>query len=222
MAKGERVRVLVVDGRPIVREGTCSLLRGYGDIEVVGEADDGTGAVECVKVLKPDVVLMGASIQGFGDREVTRLLKEQYPDVRVLVLAEGTSGESLFRALSLGASGYVMNGSTSAELVTAVRAIHSRGVYLDSSIARRLIDGFRGGREVEGKGAYYGLTEEEREVLKQIAEGRSNQDVARILGLSPGEVQATRSRIMEKLGLHGRAEMVKYALRAGLLDEERL
>ena len=222
MDKSETIKVLVADDHAIVREGVCLVLRGYDDIEVIGEASDGSQAVEQVDKLKPDLVLMDITMPVMGGLEAIQLIKQKHPEVHVLALTVHESPEYLRRVLSLGAAGYLLKGTTSSELVSAVRAVHDQGMYLDPKVTRKLVDEFvhKEGSS-EGKGTHVDLSKREREVLRYIAEGQTNQEIGRILFLSPNTVQTYRSRIMEKLGLHGRAELIKYALRAGFLDKEQ-
>lgn len=217
----DKIKVLIADDHAIVREGICLVLRGYGDIEVIGEASDGAQAVEQVEKLRPNVVLMDISMPVMGGLDAIQIIKQKFPDVHILALTVHESPEYLRRVLSLGAAGYLLKGTTSGELVAAVRAVNARGMYLDPKVTRKLVDEFvpKEGQN-EGKGAYGDLSKREREVLKYIAEGQTNQEIGRVLYLSPNTVQTYRSRIMEKLGLHGRAELIRYALRAGFLDEE--
>ncbi|MBI2854541.1 MAG: response regulator transcription factor [Chloroflexi bacterium] len=216
-----RIRVLVVDDHAMVREGICLLLRGFEDIEVIGEAADGAQAIDQVERLKPDIVLMDITMPAMSGLEATQTIKERHPDIQVLALTVHESSEYLRRALSLGASGYMLKGATSAELVSAIRAVHGQGIYLDPKVAKKLVhEVVQKEGSTDGKASYGDLSKREKEVLKYIAEGLTNQEIGRILYLSPNTVQTYRSRIMEKLGLHGRAELIKYALRAGLLDSE--
>lgn len=221
MSQLKKMRVLVADDHAMVREGICLLLRGQEDIEVVGEASDGAQIVEQAGKLKPDVVLMDISMPVMTGLEATEAIKEKYPDIRVLVLTVHESSEYLRRALTLGAAGYVLKGASSSELVAALRAVHAQGIYLDPKVTRKLVDEVVQ-RETSGNGKSSAneLSRREREVLKFIAQGMTNQEIGRILYLSPNTVQTYRSRIMEKLGLHGRAELIKYALKVGLLDKE--
>lgn len=221
MTNNEKIRVLVADDHAIVREGICLVLKGYEDMEVIGEASDGAQAVELVKSLKPDVVLMDISMPVMGGLDAIQAIKQDNAEVQILALTVHENPEYLRRVLALGAAGYILKGSTSSELVSAIRAVKSHGMYLDPKVTRKLVDEFvpKEGA-AEAKGAYGDLSKREREVLKYIAEGQTNQEIGRVLFLSPNTVQTYRSRIMEKLGLHGRAELIKYALRAGFLDKD--
>ncbi len=215
-----KIRVLVADDHTIVREGVSLLLQGEPDIEVVGEAMNGREAVEKCLQLRPDVVLMDIAMPELNGLEATKHLKSARPEIRVLVLTVHESDEYFFQALQAGASGYVLKGATSGELVAAVRAVSSGGIFLHPAVAEKLVHDYL--QRVSSNGSvrtrYDGLTPREKEVLILIAEGATNQGIADKLVLSPSTVQTHRANIMEKLQLHNRAELIKYAIRQGLIQ----
>jgi len=214
-----KIRVLLADDHAIVREGVRIILESQPDMEVVGEATDGREAVAKANQLKPDIVLLDISMPGMSGLEACRLIKEESPQVQVLALTIHESYEYFFRIIHCGASGYVVKGATSQELLAAIRAVYQGGVYLYPSVAKALVEDYlrRVGTGEESL-SYDGLTLREREVLKLVAEGRSNQEIADLLYLSPHTVQAHRAHIMEKLNLHSRLDLIKYALRKGFID----
>ena len=214
-----KIRVLVVDDHAIVRQGICALLGVEPDVEVIGEAEDGPAAITKAAELRPDIVLMDIGMPTLNGLEATREIKAHNPDIQVLALTVHDSSEYFFRILEAGASGYVLKGSTSNELVSAMRAVYRGGVFLDPLVAKKVVaDYLKQAKSGEDKGRYDGLSEREREVLTLIGDGRTNQEIAQILTLSPNTVQTHRSRIMEKLNLHNRAQLMKYAMRKGLVD----
>lgn len=214
-----KIRVLVVDDHAIVRQGICALLGAEPDVEVIGEADDGPAAITKAAELRPDIVLMDIAMPTLNGLEATREIKAHNPDIQVLALTVHDSSEYFFRILEAGASGYVLKGSTSNELVSALRAVYRGGVFLDPLVAKKVVaDYLQQFKSGEDKGRYDGLSEREREVLTLIGEGLTNQEIAQRLTLSPNTVQTHRSRIMEKLNLHNRAQLMKYAMRKGLID----
>ncbi|MBI2859608.1 MAG: response regulator transcription factor [Chloroflexi bacterium] len=220
MTIAERIRVLVADDHALVREGICLLLGGFEDMQVIGECEDGAQAVDKTETLKPDVVLMDISMPVMGGIDAIQAIKQKDPNIQIIALTVHESLEYLRKVLSLGAAGYLLKGTNSFELAAAVRAVHSHGMYLDPKVTRKLIDEFVPREEsAESRGAYGELSRREREVLKYVAEGQTNQEIGRALYLSPNTVQTYRSRIMEKLGLHNRSDLIRYALRAGVLEK---
>ena len=215
----DKIKVLVVDDHGIVREGISSLLKGEPDIEVIGEAADGLQAIEHVRRLRPDLVLMDISMPGTGGLAATEQIVKQFPGIHVLALTVHEGEEYFFRMLAMGASGYVLKGASSSEMVSAIRAVHSGGTYLHPSVAGKLVDGYlrrpRRGKERDGHAT---LTPRETEVLLLIGEGKTNQEIAKNLCLSPNTVQTHRTRIMDKLGLHSRPQLIKYAITKGIIS----
>ena len=217
----DKIRVLIVDDHAIVREGLRNLLEAQEDIEVVGEAVDGSEAISKTESMKPDVVLMDITMPGIGGLEATRQIKELHPEVKILVLTMHESDEYFFKMLSAGASGYFVKGGSSAELVSALRAVWRGDVFLYPTMAKRLLNDYLKRAETgDEKESLDGLTPREREILKLIAEGRTNQEVADLLVLSPTTVHTHRAHIMAKLGLRNHTELIKYALRQGLITLE--
>ena len=213
-----KVRVLIADDHPIVRDGLRMLLEAQSDMEVVAEAVNGEEAVARTAELQPDVVLMDVTMPVLNGIEATKIIKEKYPEVKVLALTVHDSQDYFFHIIQAGASGYVLKGDTSIELITALRAVYRGGVFLSPLVARKLLEEYLR-RVVSGEEAssYNGLTEREREILTYIAQGHTNQEIADRLLISPYTVQTHRAHIMEKLNLHNRAELIRYALKRGLI-----
>src|SRR3972149_1700208 len=214
-----RIRVLIADDHPLLRDGVRRILQDEEDIEVVGEASDGEETVARALELSPDVVLMDISMPGIGGLEATRQVRARNPSVQVLGLTVHENSAYFFSMLEAGAAGYLLKkDATSAELLEAVRAVHREGVYLHPTVARWLIRDrmSRGGGERESP--LPSLTPRETEVLKLLAEGCSTREIAHQLHLSPTTVQTHRTNIMQKLNLHSRVELVKYALSRGLIS----
>ena len=215
----DKLRILVVDDHTVVREGIRLLLEAQPDIEVVGEAREGQEALELVERLRPDLVLMDISMPGMNGLEATHQIRSTYPDVKILILTMQEGDEYFFRVLSAGASGYVLKGASSSELLMAIRAVSEGGVFLYPSMTKKLLTEYlQPGREEAG--SYDGLTGREKEVLRLIAESKSNQEIADELCLSVNTVQTHRAHIMEKLNLHTRTDLIKYAIRKGLIKVE--
>ncbi len=214
-----KIRVLVVDDHTIVREGVHILLEAQSDIEVVGEAADGQEALVRARELQPEIALVDIAMPGLNGLELTRALKRDWPQIHVIILTMYESDEYFFQVLDAGASGYVLKKAASADLVAAIRAVHAGDVFLYPSVARRLVSDYLARvKSGEEQNSYDGLTPREREVLKLIAEGHTNQAIAEKLVISPSTVQTHRTRIMQRLSLHNRVELIQYAVRKGLLD----
>jgi two-component system, NarL family, response regulator DegU len=216
----EQIKVLLVDDHAILREGVHALLAREPDITVVGEAADGQEAVEQVPRLRPDVVIMDIVMPRMNGLEATRLIKERHADVRVLILSMYDDHEYVVQIIQAGASGYVLKRVVTEDLVRAIHEVYAGESFLYPPIAATLIgdylrvtQGERGAASVRGEA----LTAREREVLRLIADGSSNQDIAEQLGLSRKTVDSHRANAMRKLDLHDVTEVVKYAIRTGLI-----
>ena len=212
------LRILITDDHAIVREGLKAVLGGHADIEVIGEAANGEEAVNKTVELKPDIVLMDITMPGMNGLEATRRIKKQNPEARILVLTMHEEDDYFYRILEAGASGYFIKGGSFTELVTAVRAVGNGDVFIYPTMAKKLLsnylEGVKSGQEIEG---YKKLTEREKEILKLVAEGRTNQEIAELLFISPTTVQTHRSHMMAKLSLHNRSDLIRYAIRHGFV-----
>jgi two-component system, NarL family, response regulator NreC len=214
----EQIRVLLVDDHAILREGVHALLAREPDILVVGEAADGQEALEQVPRLKPDVVIMDIVMPRMNGLEATRLISERYPDSRVLILSMYDDHEYVVQIIQAGASGYVLKRVVTEDLVRAIHEVYAGESFLYPPIAATLIgDYLRVTKGSRGDGPKEPLTAREREVLKLIADGLTNQAIAEQLGLSRKTVDSHRANAMRKLDLHDVTEVVKYALRTGMI-----
>jgi DNA-binding NarL/FixJ family response regulator len=212
-----RIRVLVADDHALLREGIRALLKQSDEVEVVGEASDGQQAVEECRRLEPDVVLMDVAMPGLGGLEATLLILKEQPAVKVLVLTQYDDREYVARFLKAGAAGYVLKKAAGSELVSAIRAASRGGLVLDPSIARELVESGRPMTDAAGD-PYERLTDREKQVLKLVAEGHSSKDVAQLLGISVKTAMSHRERVMEKLDLHNRSDLVRFAVRRGVIQ----
>jgi two-component system response regulator NreC len=214
-----KIRILIVDDHTIVREGVRILLEAQPDMQVAGEAADGQAAIALVRELQPAIVLIDIAMPVLNGLEATRAIKREFPQIQVIGLTMYESDEYFFQLLNAGASGYVLKKAASGDLLAAIRAVHAGDVFLYPSVARRLVSDYMTRvKSGEEKTSYDGLTAREREVLKLIAEGHTNQAIADKLIISPSTVQTHRTRIMQRLNLQTRAELIQYARRKGLLD----
>lgn len=215
-----RIRVLIADDHAIVRDGVKALLDDAGDVEVVGEAADGAAAIEACRRLRPDLVLMDIAMPGLGGLEATLQIRKEMPDIKVLVLTQYEDREYVRRFLKLGVSGYVLKKAAGAELVAAVRAASKGGLVLDPEIAREAIRESEEPAAAPAAGSYESLTDREKQVLKLVAEGRSNKEVAELLDISVKTAMSHREHVMEKLSLHSRTDLIRFALRMGVIRVE--
>jgi two-component system, NarL family, response regulator NreC len=213
-----KIRILLADDHVIVREGVRMILNAQPDMEVIGEASNGVEVLSLAHMLKPDLALMDIGMPGMNGLEATRALKAAQPLIQVLILTMLEDEDYFFRILAAGASGYVLKGAGSDELLSAIRAVAQGGVYLFPTMAKKLVGDYLKGQA--SSAAADPLTPREREVLKLIAAGKMNREIAELLVISLNTVQTHRLHLMEKLNLHNRSELIKYAIRRGLLDAE--
>lgn len=218
----EKISVLLADDHGVVRAGLRALLDAQPDITVVGEAEDGPSAIQQVQKLLPMIVVSDLSMPGGGLEAIHEITKLQL-GTRVLVLTVHAEERYLLPVLEAGGSGYVRKSSAHTDLLDAVRKVASGEVFLDPGATKTLLRGYLG-RVHAGDELDLGevLSEREREVVKLTAEGHTAQQAAEFLSLSPKTVETYRHRAMQKLGLVNRAELVRYALRAGLLSDDAM
>lgn len=216
---GEKIKVMLVDDHAIVREGLRAILALSPDIEVVGEAGDGREALDRAKAAAPDIVIMDISMPGMDGLEATKRLTKDFPEAKVLVLSQHDNDRYVLPILQAGASGYVLKRSIGAELVAAVRAVHTGECYLPPRIAQTVLQYFRK-RPEEGQAEeeISLLTEREREVLKLVVEGNTSQAIADMLFVSKRTVMCHRANIAAKLNIHNRTELIRYAIRTGIIE----
>jgi two-component system response regulator NreC len=211
------IRILLADDHVTVRHGLKLLIDGQPDMKVIFEASDGKSAVEKALELEPDVVVMDISMPGMNGLLATRTLKERQPDAAIITLTRHGDDAYLQELLRAGVSGYVLKQSAPAELLQAIRAAAAGGQYLDSTLTARVTAGFlaKDGKRVGKSGAT--ISQREADVLRLIASGYSNKEIAGRLALSVKTVEAHKANAMRKLGLNGRIDIVKYALLQGWL-----
>jgi two-component system response regulator NreC len=212
------IRMLLADDHTLFREGLRALFASEGDIEVVGEARDGEEAVRKASELHPDVVVMDILMPVLDGIEATRRIRAALPDVKVLVLSMYDDEEHVQRLLAAGASGCMLKRATSDELVRSLREVVAGGMALDPAVAAKVVKDYVRRVQREQETPPGELTPREMEVLRLVAEGYSNQAIAERLGLSRKTVDVHRTNLMRKLDLHNVAEIVKYALRRGLIS----
>ncbi len=211
-------RLLLVDDHAVVRSGLRMLLSAESDVEIVGEASTAAQAMEKAGEVKPDVILMDIGLPDLSGIDATREIKKRYPAVSIVALTIHEDEEYFFKMLEAGASGYVPKRAAPEELLTAIRAAAVGEVYLYPSLAKLLVNDFLNQEHPpEEKASFDGLTEREHEVLTYLAEGANNEHIAAALVISPKTVERHRENIMRKLNMHSRAELVRYAIRKGII-----
>jgi DNA-binding NarL/FixJ family response regulator len=214
-------KVLLVDDHPLFREGIRALLAVESDIEVVGEAADGKQAIELAQKLSPDIIVMDLVMPGMNGMQAAQQLHDKYPDIKVLILSMYDDDEYVCQILKAGASGYVLKRAASDDLLRAIREVEKGGSALHPSVAAKLIkDYVRRAKSTEQRDSGSVLTARESEVLRLVAEGHTNKQVADMLGLGRKTVDTHRTNIMRKLDLHDVTALVKYALKRGLIKLE--
>ena len=214
------IKVLLVDDHAIIREGLRSLLEKQPDLEVVADADDGRRAIELVRELSPDVVIMDVTMPRLGGIEATRQITGEFPAVKVIALSIHSRRRFVADMLSAGASGYILKECLFDELVQAIRAVSEGGRYLSPRITDVVVDDYVKRLSSGDESPLRSLTGREREVLQLVAEGKSTKEISMELHVSTKTIEANRRQIMEKLDIQSVAELTKYAIREGLTSLE--
>jgi len=212
----EKIRVLVVDDHPVVREGTRSLLSSYKDIEVVGESENGFGALECIKELHPDVVLLDLKLPGVNGIAIARRIRQEYPDVKVLILTIYDDEEHLYEALKAGVHGYLLKSASHKDLASSIRAVHRGQRLLSPSLVSKVLEEFErlAQKQVCNE---TGFEEEEIQLLRLIAQGATTKELAQSFHWSEATVKRRVKGVLTKLGASNRAHAVAKAIKEGLI-----
>jgi DNA-binding NarL/FixJ family response regulator len=217
MAMTKPIRVLLVDDHAIVREGISSLLARRKDMEIVGQAVDGRQGVDAVARLNPDVVLMDITMPVMNGLDATREIHHRFPATRILVLTQHDNKEYIMPLLQAGAVGYISKRARANELVEAIRAVHANGAYLPPDITHQVVSAIASGAAAE-RVEHPFLTEREIQIVRLVAEGMSSREIAERLTISVKTVDTHRANIMEKLEARNSAELIKAAIRKGILS----
>lgn len=212
-----KIKLLLADDHAVVRSGLRMLLEAQTDMEIVGEAENGREAVDLAQELHPDIILMDILMPELNGIEATRLVKEVVPDTAVLALTMYEDDQYFFEMLKAGASGYIPKRAAPDDLVTAIRTVYQGEVFLYPSLAARLVQGYVKQDMPSSTSPQDTLTDREREVLILIADGLTNAEIAGRLGISVKTVDRHRENLMHKLNLHSRVDLVKYAIKHGLI-----
>lgn len=212
----EESRIVIAEDHTILREGLRALLSSEAELRVVGEAKDGREAIQCAEQLEPDLILMDLSMPKMNGVEAIREIKNRIPETRVLALTVHKAEEFVLEVLQAGADGYVLKDASSEELVMAIRSVLGGQRYLSPAVSQMVIDGYLAGRKT-CESPWDTLTKREREILKLIAEGHKNKEIADYLCISVKTVEKHRANLMKKLDLHSAAALTAYAMERGLV-----
>jgi DNA-binding NarL/FixJ family response regulator len=214
-----KLRILLAEDYEMIRDGLKLLVNSQPDMETVGEADNGRVALQLAQELLPDVVVMDITMPELNGLQTTKKLKRQCPQVKVLALTRHTDSAYLQQLMQAGASGYLLKQSTAAELLRAIRAVAAGQNYLDPALSEQVLGIFLGRHGARGASAETKLTDREAEILRLVAVGYINKEVAARLSLSVKTVEAHKARGMEKLGMKSRVDLVRYAMLQGWLQD---
>jgi len=214
----KKIKVLIVDDHHLVRDGIRALLALIANIEVVGEAANGKDSLDRVRELAPDVVLMDLAMPIMGGLEATRRIRREFPATKVLALTQYDDSEYVIPVIEAGASGFVTKMSAFSDLATAIEAVHSGQSFLSPSAASILVEDYQQkvGKEWD-KDPYEQLTDREREVLKLVVDGYSTRDIAEMLVVSPKTVDGYKTNLMNKLNIHNKTDLIKFAVRRRII-----
>jgi len=217
----KKARIVIAEDHTILREGLRSLLSSHPEFEIVGEAEDGREAIRCAEEYKPDLILTDLSMPRMNGMEAIREIKRQSPKTKILVLTVHRAEEYILNTLKEGANGYLLKDATHAELEMAVKKVLSGKVYISPEISEKVIEGYIEGRKsLKTRTAWDTLTHREREILKLIAEGYKNKEIADDLCISVKTVEKHRANLMEKLDLHNPQALTTLAIEKGLVSRE--
>jgi DNA-binding NarL/FixJ family response regulator len=216
------IRVILADDHMLVRAGIRALLEKLPGVDVVGEAGDGREVLKLVKLHRPDVVLMDISMPGLNGLEAAVRMAKEFPDVRVIILSMHQNEEYVWRALKAGAAGYLLKKAATAELATALQRVALGEFYLSQEISTQLPNSFPLDGIANRKSPFEQLTGRQREILQLIAEGQNTKGIAELLKVSPKTVEYHRIKLMDCLNVHDVPGLVRFALRVGLIPQEKL
>jgi DNA-binding NarL/FixJ family response regulator len=216
-----KYRIVIAEDHTILREGLRALLSSSPDFDIVGEAEDGREAIRCVEKLKPNLILTDLSMPRMNGMDAIREIRKKAPETKILVLTVHKTEEYILATLKAGADGYLLKDSTHGELLAAVRHVLSGKHYISPGISDKVLDGYLDGRKtLKTRTSWETLTQREREILKLIAEGYKNKEIADDLCISVKTVEKHRANLMEKLNLHNVQALTTYAIEKGLVSRE--
>ena len=219
----EKQRIVIAEDHRILRDGLRALISSNPDLDILGEAEDGRDAIRCVEKLVPDLILLDLSMPRMNGMEAINEIKKQSPETKILVLTVHRTEEYILATLRAGANGYVLKDATHAELLMAIKSVLMGKRYLSPGVSEKVIEGYLEGRKtLKSSTPWDTLTQREREVLKLIAEGYKNKEIADYLYISVKTVEKHRANLMKKLDLHNTSSLTAFAMEKGLVDREML
>ena len=219
--ENRETRILIVEDRTIVREGLCLLISSNPDYKIVGEAEDGRKAIKAAAELKPDLILTDLTMPNMNGMEAIREIKRKFPEIKILVLTVHDSEEFILASLQAGADGYVLKEATQGELMVAIESVLDGKRFIAPGISDKVINGYLNKKQpLEQKTLFSSLTHREKEVLKLIAEGNRNKEIASMLCISAKTVDKHRENIMKKLDIHNAASLTAFAIEKGLIEKK--
>jgi len=214
----QKIKVLIVDDHTLVRDGIRALLSLVADIKVVGEAANGREALEKVKKLAPDVVLMDLAMPILSGLEATRRIRKRFPGIKVLALTQYEDREYIVPTIEAGARGFVSKTAAFSELASAIQAVYQGGSFLSPMAAAAVVEECQQKVAIEGeKDSYQNLTDREREMLKLVAEGYTAKEIADMLVIGLRTVETHKTNLMKKLNIHNKADLIRFAIRKGII-----
>lgn len=223
VSSGKKIHVLLADDHPVTRKGIAALLRTRSEFEVVAEVDDGDEAIEKARELLPQVVILDLMMPRVSGLEAARAIHAEFPKIGILILTGYANEEQLYKTIEAGASGYVLKSAEIEELSTAIHTVASGKRYYSSALEELMVNGYlkRAQKDSKKHDATVTLTRREKEILKLVAEGYTNQMIAEQLFISPRTVDTHRTNLMKKLDLHDVVALVRYAVEHGIIDVEK-
>jgi len=215
---GGKIRIVIAEDHTILREGLRALLSSHSDFDIVGEAEDGRDAIRCVERLEPDLVLMDLSMPRMGGISAITDIKKRYPKIKIIALTVHKTEEYILAALKAGADGYILKDATRNELILAIKSVIDDRQYLSPGVSEKVIQGYLEGKKtIKTDSSWDTLSQREKEVLKLIAEGYKNKEIAEFLGVSLKTVEKHRANLMKKLDLHNAATLTAFAMERGMV-----
>ena len=212
-----KISLLIVDDHTLFRESLRSHLSTFEDIELVGEAGDGIEALDKTTQLQPDVILMDFAMPNLNGLQATRQIRQRNPSAKILILTMYETGQHIDEILRAGASGYILKKAPTQELISAIQAVFRGDAFLCPLVTKKVLDGYLEQVKARDEDSHKHLTDRELDLLSLIAEGKTNKGIANLLGISVRTVQTHRLHLMRKLDVHDRTQLVRYAIRRGLI-----